>query len=92
MATFTPIRGEQVMIETASLEQNAQGKWELRISGQLPTPCHEIKSRYTVENGKLNFEISASQKPDTMCAQVITDFEQIIPIPDLPAGDYKVLY
>jgi hypothetical protein len=90
MITFTPIRGEQVMIETAALVQSPQGEWSLNITGQLPTPCHKLQHEYQVVNGDLNFTISSSQKPDSMCAQVIMDFEQTIPIPDLPSGSFAV--
>jgi hypothetical protein len=90
MATFTPIRGEGIMIQTASLKQNAQGRWELRISGQIPTPCHQINLQTTVQEAKIFFEVSSSPKANVMCAQVITDFEQVIPIPDVPVGSYQI--
>jgi hypothetical protein len=87
---FTPIRGEQVMVETAALEQSSQGEWSLKITGQLPTPCHKLQWEHQVENRDLNFTIISTQKPDSMCAQVIQDFKQTIPIPSLPAGVYNV--
>jgi hypothetical protein len=90
MTPFTPIRGEQIMIQTAALEQNAKGRWELRISGQLPTPCHQINLKTTVHDGKINLEVSGSPEADVMCAQVISDFEETIPLPDLPSGNYQV--
>lgn len=90
LVPFTPIRGEQMMIETAALEQSAQGQWSLRITGQIPTPCHEIKWKSTVEGKKLIFTFSASQKAGSMCAQVITDYELTVPIEDLSAGNYQV--
>jgi hypothetical protein len=90
MIAFSPIHGDQITIQTAELGQSAQGQWLLIITGQKATPCHEIKVQTTVDGGQINIDISARQKADTMCAQVITDFEQVIPFPDLPAGSYQV--
>jgi hypothetical protein len=90
MITFPPIHGEQVTITSVTLEQSTPGQWSLRITGQKATPCHEIKWQTEVKGQAVKVEIGASPKPDAMCAQVITDFEQVIPIPALSAGGYQV--
>jgi hypothetical protein len=90
MVKLTSIRGEQVMIEILAVVQSPQGDWLLKITGQLPTPCHKLQWEHQVENRDLNFTIISTQEPDSMCAQVIQNFEQTIPIPDLPAGVYNV--
>jgi hypothetical protein len=90
LTPFTAIRGEQLIIQTAALEKNLQGQWSLHITGQKATPCHEIQWQTAVEGQEVQVEIGARAKADVMCAQVITDFEQIIPLPDLPSGSYQV--
>jgi len=62
-------------------------------SGYLPDPCTDI-DEVSVERDGNHFEvlITTLREADVMCAQVIEEFEQNVPLDvyGLPAGDYIV--
>lgn len=64
----------------------------LTISGDLPTPCHELRvvvSEPDAEN-KINVEAYTVTDPDMVCTQVLSSFQQQIELGSFPAGHYTV--
>ncbi len=88
------IRGEAVVedVEILFLESFPLGVHAV-ASGYLPDPCTDI-DEITVEMDGNHFEvlITTLREADVMCAQVIEEFEQNVPLDvyGLPAGDYTV--
>lgn len=88
------IRGEAVVenVEILFLESFPLGVHAI-ASGYLPDPCTDI-DEISVEREGNHFEvlITTLREAEVMCAQVIEEFEQNIPLDvyGLPAGDYTV--
>ncbi|MEE8567105.1 MAG: hypothetical protein V3S81_00740 [Anaerolineales bacterium] len=88
------IRGEAVVedVEILFLESFPLGVHAV-ASGYLPDPCTDI-DEVSVERDGNHFEvlITTLREADVMCAQVIEEFEQNVPLDvyGLPAGDYTV--
>ncbi len=88
------IRGEAVVedVEILFLESFPLGVHAV-ASGYLPDPCTDI-DEVSVERDGNHFEvlITTLREADVMCAQVIEEFEQNVPLDvyGLPAGDYIV--
>ena len=88
------IRGEAVVedVEILFLESFPLGIHAV-ASGYLPDSCTEI-DEVSVERDSIHFEvlITTLREADVMCAQVIEEFEQNVPLDvyGLPAGDYIV--
>ena len=88
------IRGEAVVenVEILFLESFPLGGHAI-ASGYLPDPCTDI-DEISVEREGNHFEvlITTLREAEIMCAQVIEEFEQNIPLDvyGLPAGDYTV--
>ena len=64
----------------------------LGISGNLPTPCHELRavvSEPDTEN-KINVEAYTVVDPNMMCTQVLKPFQQNIELGTFPTGHYSV--
>lgn len=88
------IRGKAVVedVEILFLESFPLGVHAV-ASGYLPDPCTEI-DEVSVERDGNHFEvlITTLREADVMCAQVIEEFEQNVPLDvyGLHAGDYIV--
>ncbi|MCB0138113.1 MAG: hypothetical protein KDD75_23635, partial [Caldilineaceae bacterium] len=63
------------------------------VSGQLPDACAFVESsEVTVAANAFYVSMTVARQPNMRCAQVLTPFEQVIPLEtaELPAGDYSV--
>jgi len=64
----------------------------LSFSGELPTPCHELRAVINppdAEN-KIMLDAYSVVDPDMMCTQVLKPFEESINIGTYPSGHYTV--
>ena len=64
----------------------------LAISGNLPTPCHEIRAEISapdVEN-KINVDVYSVVDPNMICTQVLKPFMENIELGTFPTGHYSV--
>jgi hypothetical protein len=64
----------------------------LGISGNLPTPCHEIRAKISepdAEN-KINVDVYSVVDPNMMCTQVLKPFMENIELGTYPSGHYSV--
>lgn len=64
----------------------------LTFSGNLPTPCHQIRSVVSdpdAEN-KINIEVYTLVDPNIMCTQVLKPFTESIELGTFPSGHYSV--
>lgn len=64
----------------------------LGISGNLPTPCHELRaviSEPDAEN-RINVELYTVVDPNMMCTQVLKPFMENIELGTFPSGHYSV--
>ncbi len=68
-------------------------KFVLRISGALPTPCHEVRVVVSEPDDMNNIqvEIYSLTSPDEICIQVLEPFETIVPLDVYLNGKYQVL-
>ena len=64
----------------------------LEISGNLPTPCHQLRAATTepdAEN-KINVDVYAVVDPNMLCTQVLKPFSENIELGTFPSGHYSV--
>ncbi len=64
----------------------------LSLSGDLPTPCHELRvdvQEPDLEN-KINVEAYSVVDPDQVCIQVLEPFQANIDLGIFPSGHYTV--
>jgi len=64
----------------------------LRVTGDLPTPCHMPRATLTRDDGsgQIDIELYSLTEEDLMCIQVIQSFETIIPLGEYTSGEYRV--
>ena len=67
-------------------------QFSLSVSGDLPTPCHQL--RYVVgqpdEQNNIEIEMYSVVNPDAICVQMLQAFDTSIPLGSFPAGHYTV--
>ncbi|MGI5828248.1 MAG: hypothetical protein ACOX6V_04500 [Patescibacteria group bacterium] len=79
-------------VEVVKVEKN-QGRAEVIVAGMLPDACTEINEVTTDREGTtFTIILEATRPPDSMCAQVLTPFEEQvnINISDVAEGMYSV--
>ena len=88
------VRGEVFLDKTdiVVLESDTP-KFVLRISGALPTPCHEIRVAVSDPDDMNNIqvEVYSLTDPDEICIQVLEPFDTTIPLGVYTTGEYQVI-
>lgn len=74
----------------------------LRVTGNLPTPCHELAYEVEDDGTTIAARLASVADPDAVCAQVLEPFEFSIPLGSFesgtravtlngqPAGDFEI--
>jgi hypothetical protein len=64
----------------------------LTLSGELPTPCHQLRVRVGEPdaNNRIDVEAYTVVNPDLACIQVIEPFTATIDLGTFPGGHYSV--
>lgn len=64
----------------------------LGVSGELPTPCHELRVEVSVPNAenKIMLDVYTVVDPDAVCIQVLKPFQENIDLGTFPGGHYTV--
>jgi hypothetical protein len=77
---------ELLILESYPIQVN------LYISGNLPTPCNELRVKVNDPdtNNRIYIEIYSVSNPDTMCVQVLQPFDTNISLGSFSPGHYKV--
>ncbi len=60
-----------------SIKWDAQAE-TLTISGNLPTPCEELRIASSQSGKELSLEVYSLSQPDMLCAQVLQPFEAVL--------------
>lgn len=88
------VRGEVFLDKTdiVVLESDIP-KFVLRISGALPTPCHNIRVVLSEadDNNNIQVDVYSLADPDAICIQVLEPFETIVPLGIYTSGEYQVV-
>ena len=86
-------RGE-VFIEEKGLliRESYPPQISLSLSGNLPTPCNELRVQKGEPDETNNIQVDAYSvvDPNMMCTQVLKPFQASIDLGTLPAGHYSV--
>jgi hypothetical protein len=100
LSPLDPIPGEDEMIAGPVMVQESElvlmesqpVKVLLRITGNLPTPCHMPRASLIRddESERIDIELYSLTEEDVMCIQVIQSFETVIPLGEYTSGEYKV--
>ncbi len=96
----TPVPSDEKMIEgTVFIEgsdiltlESYPPQFAVAISGNLPTPCHQLRSKVSQpdEQNRIYIEVFTLTKPNEMCIQVLKPFEAVIPLGNYPSGKYTI--
>ncbi|HXQ36737.1 MAG TPA: hypothetical protein VN843_22180, partial [Anaerolineales bacterium] len=64
----------------------------LAFSGDLPTPCHEVRAVINApdEDNKIHVDAYSVVDPNMVCTQVLKPFEESIGLGTFPSGHYTV--
>jgi hypothetical protein len=64
----------------------------LGISGNLPTPCHQLRAVINEANAenRINVEVYSVVDPNMICTQVLKPFMENIELGTFPNGHYSV--
>ena len=88
------VRGEIFLDKTdiVILESDIP-KFVLRISGSLPTPCHNIRVVVSeaVDRNNIKVEVYSLSDPEEICIQVLEPFETMVPLGVYTSGEYQVV-
>lgn len=88
------IRGEAFVNESQIIvQENAPHQHLLRLSGALPTPCHQLRVLLPEpdELARIWVEVYSLSDPAEICIQVLEPFEANIPLGEFSPGEYEVL-
>ena len=86
-------RGEIFMEENGLLiRESYPPQIALGISGNLPTPCHQLRAMISEPDGenRINVEVYSVVDPNMMCTQVLKPFMENIELGTFPSGHYSV--
>ncbi|MES0359393.1 MAG: hypothetical protein ABUK20_00635 [Anaerolineales bacterium] len=88
------VRGEVFLDRTdiVILESDIP-KFVLRISGALPTPCHNIRVVVSEADDRNNIQVDVYSlaAPDEICIQVLEPFETMVPLGVYTSGEFQVV-
>ena len=87
------IRGEVFLNETQIILQEGHPQQNLlRLSGALPTPCHQIRViiHEPDEQDQIHIEVFSLADPEDICIQVLESIEVNIPFGEFSSGEYEV--
>jgi hypothetical protein len=72
--------------------ESAPLQFMLNLKGSLPTPCHQprIIANAPDADNRIVVEAYTVVDPNTICVQVIEEFEANIPLGSFPQGHYTV--
>jgi hypothetical protein len=75
------------------VQENAPHQHLLRLSGALPTPCHQLRVLLPEpdELARIWVEVYSLSDPAEICIQVLEPFEASIPLGEFSPGEYEVL-
>jgi hypothetical protein len=64
----------------------------LRVVGNLPTPCNELRAVVSEpdDQSRIEVELYSVRDPDLICTQVLEPFDASIPIGDFTEGEYTI--
>jgi hypothetical protein len=86
-------RGE-VYVKEASLviRESYPPQISLSISGDLPTPCHELRVKINApdQENKIMVEAYSIVDPNQVCIQVLESFQESIDLGTFPPGHYSL--
>ena len=85
----------EAMIEAVDIriQESFPVQVQAAVRGQLPDACAFVEAtNVSVEGNTFYVSMTVARKPNMRCAQMLTPFEQIVPLEtaDLPAGTYNV--
>jgi hypothetical protein len=88
------LRRDHAFVQEAGLliRESYPPQIALTISGELPTPCHQLRVVVTspdAEN-KIAADVYSVVNPDMMCTQVLKPFQEQIELGTFPSGHYSV--
>ncbi len=100
VSPLDPIPGEEkmvrggVFIDSADvlLLESFPVQVTLKITGNLPTPCHTLRAKVSEpnENREIHVELYSLTDPGAICIQVLQPFETTIPLGSYESGEYTI--
>lgn len=100
-APWDPMPGDSSMnrgeIELNDVEivpvESDPSRFNLLVSGALPTPCHLLRVEISPPDGSSNIEVEIYSlvDPDQVCIQVLEPFSEEVPLGVFTEGKYQVI-
>lgn len=91
---YAPQEGDEKLNRGTPIIDNIQ--WDaqagvLTISGNLPTPCEELRVSSSQTEKELSFEVYSLSQPDSLCAQVLQPFEAVLKLENFSTESMTLL-
>ncbi len=77
-----------VYLKDVQAEAADGGKVLLTLSGQLPTPCSQLRVAVKREEGEIKVKVYSVYEPNTECTDVLKPFSVRVKIGPFPDGEY----
>lgn len=61
------------------------------ITGNLPTPCHTVRSDLEEDGDTIVLEVTSTYDPTASCVQVLEPFEITVDVGSLESGSYTLM-
>ena len=92
--SYAPREGDDKLVRGTPIIDSI--KWDpqtgkLTISGNLPTPCEELRITSSQSGKELSFEVYSLSQPDTLCAQVLQPFEAVLKLENFSTESMSLL-
>ncbi len=81
---------ERGIVYLDSVQWDAQAG-ALTFSGNLPTPCQELRIDAGQSGRQLTFEVYSVSQADMLCAQMLEPFEAVLKLENFSADAFTVL-
>lgn len=84
---YVPQKGDDILTRAEAFIDAAEWLAEgntLKLSGNLPTPCHQLRIFGLLEEKTLEFEVYSLVDPETICATVLAPFDAQLTVIELP--------
>ena len=79
---LTEVTTELLVLESYPLQYN------LVLRGMLPSPCHRLLITFNEPNAgnEIHIQVMVAVDPEMICAQVLTDFEEVVSLGSYETG------
>ena len=90
---YAPQDGDEAWLQDGATVDSA--RWDettqtLIISGNLPTPCNQMRATISQNDRQIDFTIYSVSEPEVICAQMLEPFEAVFKMESFDPQIFRV--